>query len=56
MDKLTYSVQEVSEALGIGRTLTFDLMREGKLPSIKIGRRRLVARRDLERFIEEMAA
>ena len=50
--KLVYSVAEAATQLGIGRTLVYDLIRCGELPSIKIGERRLVARVDLEAYVE----
>lgn len=54
--KLVYSVAEVATQLGIGRTLVYDLIRCGELPSIKIGQRRLVARADLEGYVEALRA
>ena len=53
-DKLAYSVDEAAERLGIGRTLAYDLIREGRLPSLKLGHRRLIARADLEAFVEAL--
>jgi excisionase family DNA binding protein len=35
-------VEEAARLLGIGRTTVYDLLRSGRLRSIKIGRRRLV--------------
>ena len=41
--KLVYSVDEVSQMLGISRNLAFRLARQGKLPGvIHIGGRRMV--------------
>ena len=41
--KLVYSVEEVSQMLGISRNLAFRLARQGKLPGvIHIGGRRMV--------------
>ncbi len=53
-EKLAYSVDEAAERLGIGRTLAYDLIREGRLPSLKLGNRRLIARADLEAFVENL--
>jgi len=53
-DKLAYSVDEAAEQLGIGRTLAYELIRDGRLPSLKLGNRRLVARADLEAFVESL--
>jgi excisionase family DNA binding protein len=53
-DKMAYSVQEAAEQLGIGRTLAYELIREGRLPSIKLGNRRLVPHSDLVAFLEDL--
>ena len=54
IDKLAVSVEEAAEQLSIGRTMAYDLIRQGELPSIKIGQRRLVARADLESYVERL--
>jgi len=48
---LLVSVECASSMLGIGRTQTFSLIMSGAISSIKIGRRRLVVRRDLKDFV-----
>jgi len=47
------TVNEVCEALKLGRTVVNSYLWDGTLPSLKIGRRRLVLRSDLLRFLEE---
>ena len=47
------TVNEVCEALKLGRTVVNSYLWDGTLPSLKIGRRRLVLRRDLHQFLEE---
>lgn len=39
--------------LGLGRTTTYRLIREGKLRSVKVGRRRLVPTEEIARFLRE---
>ena len=51
MDKLTLSVVEVSATLGLSRTKTYDLVRSGRLPSVRIGRRILVPRQAILEFL-----
>jgi len=46
------TVEEVVRILRCGRTTTNQLLWSGQLPSVKIGRRRLVRQADLERFLE----
>ncbi len=47
------TVEETIRALRLGRTLVNQILRDGTLPSYKIGRRRLIRRQDLERFIQQ---
>jgi excisionase family DNA binding protein len=42
MENLLCSVSEASDALGLGRTKTYQLITEGKLLTVSIGRRRLI--------------
>ena len=35
-------VEEAAELLGVGRSLAYDLIRDGRLRSFKVGSRRLV--------------
>ena len=47
------TINEVCEALRLGRTVVNSYLWNGTLPSLKIGRRRLVLRTDLEHFLQE---
>lgn len=38
---------------GLGRTKVYCLIRSGELPSLTIGRRRFVAVRDIDEYIEQ---
>lgn len=42
MPKLTMTVEEAAEALGIGRSLAYKMARDGRLPTVRLGRRLLV--------------
>ena len=39
--------------LGLGRTTTYRLIKEGRLRSIKVGRRRLVPAEEITRFLAD---
>ena len=52
---LLVSVEEAAKLLGIGRGLAYDLVREGRLPHVKLGRRVLVPRQGLEEWIAQEA-
>ena len=49
--KRTYSIDEVMEILGLGRTTIFRLLASGQLKSLKILGRRLILREHLEELI-----
>jgi excisionase family DNA binding protein len=44
MDKLTYSVPEAAQVLGVGKSTVYQLLQRGKLRSVTVGKRRLVPR------------
>ena len=51
-DMLT--VKDVCEKLQLGRTAVNELRRSGRLPSVKIGRRRLFPRHSLEAYEKQL--
>jgi len=52
-DDLVMSVQSVAQALHISRNLVYDAVRRGEIPSIRVGKRYLIPRRALEKFLEQ---
>jgi excisionase family DNA binding protein len=51
-ERLTYSVEEAAALLGIGRGLAYEMVRDGSLPGLRLGQRRiLVPRRALEALL-----
>lgn len=46
------TVDETVRVLRLGRTRVNGMLRAGELPSIKIGYRRFVRRKDLERYLD----
>jgi excisionase family DNA binding protein len=51
-DPLLVPVREAARRLSLGRDTTYRLVGEGRLPSLSVGRRRLVPVTSLARFIE----
>jgi excisionase family DNA binding protein len=49
---LSYGPDEACKLLGIGRTLFFNLLKTGEIPSLTIGGRRLVRHADLVAFLD----
>lgn len=53
MEKLVYSVQEVAEALGISKSYAYELVREGIIPSLQLGKKRIIPKEKLKIWINE---
>jgi excisionase family DNA binding protein len=49
--KLLLTVQEAAQALGIGRSVVYELLLAGDLSGVRIGRTRRIPVSELERFI-----
>ena len=52
MAQRTVSVEQAAKELGIGRSLAYELARQGRIPIIRLGRRMVVPRAALERMLE----
>jgi excisionase family DNA binding protein len=50
--KATLSPRETAEFTGFGITYTYKLLRDGTIPSIKIGNRFYVPKSALQKFLE----
>ena len=53
-DRILISVEETAAILGVGRTNVVRLISQGAIKSVKIGRRRLVVRSELQGFVESL--
>jgi excisionase family DNA binding protein len=54
--RLAYSVDEAAKITGLSRDLLYDQMRAGKLAYLKVGRRRIITRQQLDAFLTQGAA
>lgn len=50
--RLTMTVVEAAEKLGIGRSQAYEAARKGEIPTIRIGGRILIPRAAFERMLE----
>ena len=51
-NRLVFTVEEAAQLLGISRSFAYEAARRGEIPSMRIGRRILVPKAALERFLE----
>jgi len=49
-ERLAFSITETASLLGISRALAYELARRGELPTMQLGRRRVVPRAALVRY------
>lgn len=53
---MAMTLEEAAEVLHCGRTTMFDLVKQGLIRTVPVGRKRLVSLKELERFLHENAA
>jgi excisionase family DNA binding protein len=51
-ESLTFTVEEAARLLGISRTLAYQSVRDGTIPSVRIGRRYLIPRQALNKLLK----
>ena len=51
--RLCITVPEAAEMLGISRNFAYELVKQGKLPVIRFGKRLLIPRVSLEKMLEK---
>jgi excisionase family DNA binding protein len=51
-ERLTLSVEEAGRLLGISRGLAYALVRQGEIPSLRLGRRLVVPRKALQAMLD----
>jgi excisionase family DNA binding protein len=54
MERLAYSVKEVLELVGIGRTKLYDLIKARELPARKIGSKTVILAADLDAWVRSL--
>ena len=52
VNKLAFTIEEAATAAGIGRTLIFEEIREGRLIARKVGRRTIILVADLDLWLK----
>lgn len=55
MDPITVTVDGAKRALGLGRTKIYELIENGKLSTVKVGRRTLVKTDSIRALVDQAA-
>jgi excisionase family DNA binding protein len=55
MEPITVTVADACKAIGVGRTVIYELLAAGRLESIHLGRRRLIKTDSIRRLVNEPA-
>ena len=55
MDKLTVTVEEMAEIVGVSRPTAYELIHKEGFPTVRIGRRIVIPLDSLKRWLEEQA-
>jgi excisionase family DNA binding protein len=53
MDVLVISVNEAARVLGVGRTSLYDMIRDGRIETLKLGRRTLIKTASIRSLVED---
>lgn len=54
MNENLLTIEELCKELGIGRSKAYQLLKDKQIPSGKIGRRILIRRSDVDRYIDKI--
>ena len=52
LERLTLTVEEAGELLGISRALAYEMARTGRLPTLRFGKRIVVPKKGVESMLE----
>ena len=53
VERLTITVDEAAELLGISRALAYDMARTGKLPALRFGKRFVIPKKAIENLMQQ---
>lgn len=56
VERLGYDVQEFARAVGLGRSLAYELVRRGEVAAFRVGRRIVIPREAAEEWLRRNAA
>jgi len=56
MERQTYSVEQFGRIIGVSRNSAYQAVERGDVRSVRIGKRILIPRKEIERLLEPMEA
>lgn len=51
MEKLVYTIQEVAEMLDISRSYAYELVRNGTIPVLELGKKRVIPKEKFNKWV-----
>ena len=51
MEKMVYSIQEAADLLGISRSYAYELARNGTIPVLQLGRKRVIPKEKFNQWV-----
>ena len=52
---LLLTISQVASLLNLGRTTTYELIMSNRIKSVKLGRRRLIPRESVDKYVAELS-
>lgn len=52
---LALGIDDAARVIGVARSMLYEIVARGELPSFKIGRRRMILAKELETYINRVA-
>lgn len=53
---LAIGIEDAARSIGVARSAIYEIVARGEIPSFKLGRRRMILMRELDAYINRMAA
>lgn len=54
MDEKVFTIEEASRFLRIGRSRVYELLGEGEIRAVRLGRRTIITASELQRFLQSL--
>lgn len=53
---LAIGIEDAARSIGVARSAIYEIVARGEIPSFKLGRRRMILMKELDAYINRMAA